>query len=276
MKRITAILLTLVLSLSLCTAVYAGETKEASKDEKDRIEGEGYETYEDALLDYMEYFFEGDLGGMLSTFAVETYVENYDIAKFLERAGIFSMSLGANGMFSGDNEYAISLKTARREASLTAYFTNQYIYYSMIAAGIEPSSASSYDLDDYGGEADYMLDELFADPFWIGADIEILGVVAPEDAGDIVPEAYFSSANQENIERIADWMGADEIVDAICVFTADGEQGCQFMQIARYGDVWYNVSLTGNLATICGLDVYVGGLIGPELYDIDIAVPDKE
>ena len=46
--------------------------------ESGRLEGAGYDTPEEALLAYIDALNRGDVGGMLSTFALESYVEHAD------------------------------------------------------------------------------------------------------------------------------------------------------------------------------------------------------
>ena len=51
---------------------------------KTKMEGAGYKTPEDAVMAYAEYLKNGDMEGMISTFAVESYVEHFDMRAHLE------------------------------------------------------------------------------------------------------------------------------------------------------------------------------------------------
>lgn len=49
------------------------------------IESRGYKSPEDAAKAYLEAFMNNDIDQMLSTFAVETYVKNFDLEKYVDR-----------------------------------------------------------------------------------------------------------------------------------------------------------------------------------------------
>ena len=68
-------------NLHLLVNAAAVEAKDApSKDPSSdgRMEGSGFASPEDAVTAYLEAMKAGDLSGMLSTFAIETYIQNVD------------------------------------------------------------------------------------------------------------------------------------------------------------------------------------------------------
>ena len=84
MKKLFVCLLALLLTIpALAEASDALRPRrdEAVEDAPDvtlaglRFEGEGYESPEEAVAAYLEAMRNGDVAGMLSTFAIETYVE---------------------------------------------------------------------------------------------------------------------------------------------------------------------------------------------------------
>ena len=75
MKKISAILLAIALSITLCAC---GSRK---------VEGNGYNSPEEALLAYAEALKTGNVDNILSTFAVETYVERFDLAEYWDNIG---------------------------------------------------------------------------------------------------------------------------------------------------------------------------------------------
>ncbi len=56
----------------------------------DKLEGEGYESPEKAVEAYLNYLKNEDIKGAMSTFAVESYVDNYDIEEYYNYAQSFS------------------------------------------------------------------------------------------------------------------------------------------------------------------------------------------
>ena len=56
----------------------------------DELEGEGYESPEKAVEAYLNYLKNEDIKGAMSTFAVESYVDNYDIEEFYNYSQSFA------------------------------------------------------------------------------------------------------------------------------------------------------------------------------------------
>ena len=54
------------------------------------MEGPGYDSPEEAVTAYLEAMKKGDARGMLSTFAIETYVAEMDAQAYLERMWAFT------------------------------------------------------------------------------------------------------------------------------------------------------------------------------------------
>ena len=57
-----------------------------------RLEGKGFASAEEAVAAYLQAMKENDVAGMLSTFAIETYVDNLDARAYLARNGSFGSS----------------------------------------------------------------------------------------------------------------------------------------------------------------------------------------
>ena len=104
MKRVFSLFLILCL-LAVCSAcakdektdagtpdsAQATDTAPATEDAgvAGRLEGNGYDSPEDAVLAYIEALNRGDVGGMLSTFALESYVEHADPSVQINVRGFF-------------------------------------------------------------------------------------------------------------------------------------------------------------------------------------------
>lgn len=63
--------------------------EEAADGSAHAFEGSGFDSPEEAVTAYLEAMQEGDVQGMLSTFAIETYVDNVDAQTYLTRMGAF-------------------------------------------------------------------------------------------------------------------------------------------------------------------------------------------
>lgn len=75
-RTISSLLLVfLLLNLSACNLRLPGTTR--------KFEGPGYKSASEAATAYAEYLCKSDFDSMLSTFAIETYTENYDLKAYI-------------------------------------------------------------------------------------------------------------------------------------------------------------------------------------------------
>jgi len=220
-----------------------------------KYEGEGYESAADAVTAYFEAMGRGDVMGMLSTFAIESYVDHMDRAAYIERIGTFMPNAGFEGL-PMPNAYARDLLAARRWGSLAERLTNQMLKFTW------PEDYGEFDLHPVRlgeGEAQAFLDAFDAPE----------GGEWPGDAGlkgfipiFLTPFAaqYNSETNQKNNERMRAIYGCDAMSDVVASVRVGGQDFVQFMQCACYDGRWYNLSLQGNAANLAGLDAISGGL----------------
>lgn len=89
----------------------------------DELEGEGYESPEKAVEAYLNYLKNEDIKGAMSTFAVESYVDNYDIEEYYNYAQSFSAFI-VNGAQTYAGFYSDSV--ASRDMNIEA--RRSYIY----------------------------------------------------------------------------------------------------------------------------------------------------
>lgn len=119
-------LLVCLLALLLAAAPALGE--EAADGSAHAFEGSGFDSPEEAVTAYLEAMQEGDVQGMLSTFAIETYVDNVDAQTYLTRMGAFVPDDQEGVPLS--NAYAREIAISRRYAGLADQLYMQYLYYS--------------------------------------------------------------------------------------------------------------------------------------------------
>jgi hypothetical protein len=86
--------------------------------------------------------------------------------------------------------------------------------------------------------------------------LDILGFIPPENN-----ELYILELNQENIARIAEYMGAEELVSRTAVFEIGGRKYMLFVEVANYNGRWYLTEFGGNLAIIIGMPRNLYGLV---------------
>ena len=224
-----------------------------------RYEGEGFDSAEAAVQAYVEAFNAGDVQAMLSTFAIETYVERTDRLASIGRMTIFSTN--NYDTYPMPNDYMRQLLIVDRVGGLARYMTGQYMMYIWPEEG--------YGRYDDGAPLPLRGDEeasAFLSAFddaaasdWTGK-IAFNGFASLEDLDSGLKEIMTRESTLKNISLLVAGRGCDEMANLIASLTVDGKDGFLFMECSRYGDRWYNTSLGGILATVVGMNPSYAGL----------------
>ena len=216
------------------------------------IEGPGFDSPEEAVSAYLEALKNGDVEGMLATFAIETYVAEMDAQAYLERLRAFSPTTGSMPL-GGD--YQRQAAVAMRYGQLANILAYQWMLYSW-PEGYE-EFGYAVNLSEDGAVEAFLagLAENDAAARW--QEMEIVEFVEPAQLSD----RYLNESNQQNIARQAASYGCDELVSVVAKLDIGGEEWYQCMDVARYGGKWYNLSFSSNIGLLLGLSVYSGGLV---------------
>lgn len=221
-----------------------------------KLEGPGFDSPQAAVEAYVEAFNRGDMPAMLSTFAIETYVDNVDTQAYVERVSAAYPS--SPETIPIGNEYFRDVKVALRYGDIADELFRQYLFHNTPEAYAD--LANGYSLPMYASETEKIPDYIAAMsdvPMtgWFGK-IELVKFLDPGD----LHEMYLDESNLKSIDRQRVTYGCDELVDVPVLLNIDCEEYLLIMQCARYGDRWFNYSLTGNLTFMMNLDIYSGGL----------------
>ena len=241
-------LLICLLALMLAAIPAFGEGTETGA-----LEGPGFDSPEEAVTAYLEALKKGDVEGMLATFAIETYVSEMDAQAYLEWMWAFAL-----GDFRGapvSDPYLRQIVVYQRQAELTNELYRQYLFYSWPEAYGEFSA----DALRLNGEAEVeaFLSALSASTFTntLGS-LEIVEFVEPAELSDM----YLNERNQQTIARQAASYGCDELVTVAVKLDIGGEEWYQCMDVARYGEKWYNLSFSGYIGILLAMSSYAAGL----------------
>lgn len=232
--------------LALFTA--AGLSSCAAKQQT--VESKGYKTPEKAVEAYLEGFKKMDLQQMVGTFAIDNYVDNYDFEGRLDRIRAYTYNLEIK--LPNATTLAQDLNVESRRSNISTSILRQYV--NLANPGF--NMAELQDLREEGQPAK------FADQFAqkledVKTDTIVLkGFIPPED----LSEFYAMDKNQENMAKLAEIYGADEIQSRGAVFEIGGEMYLMCVDTANYGGQWYIQELGGNIGAMLGLDAMGGGL----------------
>ncbi len=218
-----------------------------------KTEGAGFATPEDAAKAYLTGLKNQDMDAMISVFAVESYVDNYDFGALVERLMSYVPTFEIR--LPNTNEYTRQMNIASRRNQIAGSILNQYMCFNT------PDQLNDYTptmLKDPEAVADFV--EAFERDTkdYIFSDLKITGTMAPEELLDV----YYDEANQQNIARQAITFGADadDVANIIVTFEADGQTWLFCPQAVRYNGRWYLQSLQGNIAILLGMTVFTGGM----------------
>ena len=215
------------------------------------FEGPGYDSPEEAVTAYLEAMKKGDARGMLSTFAIETYVSEMDAQVDLARMGAFQPTVGIRMPLGG--EYQRQVAVAARYGQLAKSLAYQWMLFSW-PEGYEAFGDESITFQEDGDAEAFLtgLAENDAAARW--QEIEVVGFVEPE----LMSTQYSDGA--ESRARQAASHGCDEIVSVVAKLDIGGEEWYQCMDVACYGGKWYNLSFVGYIGHLLGLSYPTAGL----------------
>lgn len=221
------------------------------------FEGPGFDSPEDAALAYIEAFNAGDVQGMISTFAIETYVDHVDRAAMIERVCAFVITgQDTNPM---PTPYVRNLMVSERYGDIAQQLRYQYFSYAMPEAyGDDIGKPVPFQSDDRTQEIQDFLGAFDSSPVngWIG-NIVFVEFVPPEELTD----HFMDERNQQNLNRMMACRGCDELAEIVVHIQINGKDYYQCLECARYGDRWYVQNLGGNIGALLNLSTYIAGLL---------------
>ena len=219
----------------------------------DTWEGPGWDTPEEAVLYYLEGLKEQDLDKMIGAYAVETYVDSFDMAAQIGRIGVFTMSMMPRMPNTGSLLRSINIEDRKREIVQSVYL--------QLTSVCLPEADFSYPVNLTGGDGDEaktfveQLEEAYG-AVDFGA-LRVVGFIPPET----ISEVYASDRNQEMLSAQIAPSGADEARSLIASFTLEGKVCALFCDAVRYGDRWFIKSSLGNASMLAGVTPLTGGML---------------
>lgn len=217
-------------------------------------ESEGFESPEAAVQAYMAGVQDENLEQMLSAFAIETLVEHYDFEAMLGRVRAYTIYSGIK--LPNTNPLFQSLNVETRKNEIVQSIMYQLLSFHM--PDLDFTQPTAFTSDDYVEDIARFLEAFESNTRSLALkSLELGDFIAPESLSDV----YLIEQNQQNMSRIASIQGADEVKSMVASFTVEGKPYILCCDAVRYGDVWYLLSLGGNIAQLLGMNPYTGGLV---------------
>lgn len=236
MKKLLAILMALAL---LAPAALA----------EIRHEGEGYDSPEAAVEAYVEALNRGDVDGMISTFAIESFVDHCDAEAAMQYLQSINPMLLAVVPVNG--AYVRSLLINARQAQIANRLFQQYIQISAqldnMAVPLQDSAARQEMLDRFANSPANA---------WEG-NVTLVGMVNPALLSDKI--AY--PMNMVSAMLQSAYYDPDDLAWEAARLNVAGEDAVLLVQCVKYGDRWYIAELSGIPGMVLGIPVTAAGMI---------------
>ena len=224
------------------------------------LEGDGYDTPEEAVTAYAEFLKAGDYDGIISTFAMESFEENYSVEEFYDRIRAFSPGIATSGqqlvMLGNDSVLTSSVNLENRRAYISSSVFRQMIV--PMAAQVDDEELAStltsgitFIIDD-DDDLETLMEFLNSDPKF--ENIEI---------GDFPDKSDFDfdfgkALKEYNKYKKKSW-GGD--IENICMeLEIDGDDYIMFMTCVCYDDKWYIAEFGNYFSLACGISPQAAGL----------------
>ena len=215
-----------------------------------RLEGNGFDTPEEAVTYYLEGIRNLDFKQILGAFAWETQAEHFSTDAKIRRLRVYT--LGQKPRMLGDSDFV-------RTANLYSLFTAQVdaIYASLelyILQEAHPNISSANGSISLEEDADF---EALKNKFNDGrveklAELKNIRFLTPDELTD---NKFSMEQNQQNYIKSTAMYGADETVDLPAVADVGDELLYCCPTVARYGEKWYLVSVYSMTNTILGVNM---------------------
>ena len=219
-----------------------------------RIEGDGFDSPEEAVTVYLDGLAHHDIKEMMSAFAVETYAENYDLERYLERMQAYIPTYNYIPTIS---DFSLELNIEQRRSDVIKLIRSHYLVltYSDVVLGEDAHSAIPMEDSD---SAEEFMDSLFvSDDTGYLDEIEFDGTFIDPVS---LNEQYASENNRNNMANSAKIYNADELVSTACRFSTEKGEFLLCLDEVRYGKRWYLNAESSNIAILLGLDSLLYGM----------------
>lgn len=235
--------------------VPAGELPQTSGIQEDKAlpdwESDGFDTPQEAVKAYLDGMKACDLESAVSTFAVESYVDHFDMQKDLEYIRDY---------YFGEQPFDLppatklsrELNILTRKRNITEGIAEQYENLCFIN-GVYFGNATVIEEET----PEDMLQNRREMARVLGPDtIKILGYIPSED----LIEKYASEPVRDILHQRALRCGAEQVTSSIVAFELQGNPYYLCTDVIKYNGRWYNWQLGGQLAALLNLDYRLNGI----------------
>ncbi|MCR5093998.1 MAG: zinc ribbon domain-containing protein [Lachnospiraceae bacterium] len=224
----------------------------------DQIEGNGYDSSEEAVKAYVEYLKAGDLKGALSVFAVESYAEHFDLEAYYENLMAYQPYdyEGYRIPLAARTDLSKQLNKESRRGYLVKQMYMQYMN-ALVSEYVDDEKKSQFDntmirLSDKR-DVDDVLSFIEIDPGL--KSIEIKASLSPGDLGVSSRDSQKTFA--QNREKT--W-GAEQVDSVSLDIMINEKEYILFMTTVCYNGKWYVADFNNAVGYSMGASALHAGL----------------
>lgn len=209
----------------------------------------GFDSSLMAVRSYLEYLAANEQDKMIGTFAVESYVDHFDIRARLENTGAYIFTQQEFN-FPAVTDFTRDLNIESRKNDIRWNLLEQYTAFGFFSEIDTSDLVQADDLD-----VSYALSEL---PKRLNlSSIKVLGYISPEK----LSETYGSGDFQDIRHRRMKAYGADDTESIAAVFELNGARYIICIDTVKYEDRWYIRQLGGELSSLLDFDYRYAGIM---------------
>ena len=199
-----------------------------------QIEGKGFSSPEAAIMAYIEAFRKGDVDKVISTFAIESYIECFSLENYMrEYNGVL---IDNNILLPNSNAHTESINKFGRLYEVSRCVRLGYL--DLI--GVQYNTP--YHLRNDNQSIEDLMEQLHASDF--EKKLSQLKI------GDILTKEYFDY-DQDTYNRVINpmrsYLNVTDLCDVAIEFEIGGEEYYLFMLTANINGKWYNISTASPL-----------------------------
>ena len=216
-----------------------------------KVEGRGFSSPEAAITAYVKALRKGDVEKMISTFAIESYVENYDLEDAIAFTNYYQYYNTDVGFPEGA-AYTRQLNIHTRHDSVVMQIKRGLFTLTGVDNSKSITTFSRRDanyktqISDFINQLDYPnLDKKLS-------RIEI---------GDILTEEDFDIDKNSVSNTMEQYLDVEEFRDIAIEIEFDGQDYYLFMCTAKIDGRWYNITPNGTLGLLAGANTSAGGFL---------------
>ena len=225
-------------------------------------EGPGSASPQDAVSAYMNGLAAGDLDAMVSSFAVETFVDHFDFRAYLERLGVYSATV-TPVLVPAETPFTRALGVEQRHGDVIGQIRFQFL--ALADPELEPTEMINLTTRPRWRTSTAASSP--RSPRWTSPRSGRSRSCRWRMSTRTAAEDYESEQNQANLEALRGVFGADEITDLVVRFTVSEQEFLAFFSVVRYGDAWWVEQLGGNFANLLGIRALQVGAVPTDEID---------